>query len=157
MPVPVSVWCQGHQTKQEVARVSPVPAQPSTKGTCRSRRETFEMERTGKAWADCQPQMPLDKQGSTVLCVLECERSLPRHLKMAPPQAFAPHPGQSHAGIACWTVLTVHGCPLVDKKPSLFSLVLRTCEPLKEPNPKPLSPQHACQTFHGMRAILGMV
>lgn len=78
------------------------------------------MKRTGKAWAGCQPRMPLDKQGSSVLCVLECERRLPGNLKnkVTPPQTFAPHPGQSHAGRAGWTFLTVHGCPLVDKKPA---------------------------------------
>lgn len=72
---------KGIKLSRKFPLLSPVPAQASTKEGHRSRTETFGMERTGKAWAGCQPQMPLDKQGSTVLCVLECERCLPGNLK----------------------------------------------------------------------------
>lgn len=99
--------------------------------------------------------MPLDKQGSMVLCVPECERHLPGNLfkKWLLPQTFAPHPGQSHAGSACWTFLTVHGCPLVDKKPALLSLFLRTGEPLEKEDSEAFVPT-ACQTLGGMSLSL---
>ena len=86
------------------------PAEPLAPA-CRKRTE-----KGGNTWAGCQPGCLGPSWGLLVLCALECGKGL-----QLLPKPLAPHPAQSHAGSSSRALLTVHWCPMLDRKQAPIS------------------------------------
>lgn len=108
-------------------RETEAPAEPLAPG-CRNEKEGWE----GRKCLGCVPAphtlSPSGSSWSSVLWnVTGACRDIVERLLCKP---LTPHPGQSCAGSSSWAFLEVHGCPTVDRKQAVISLLLKTFVPL---------------------------